>query len=50
MKNSNVNWTSVLQIVGVVLALGGSIVSSIVSDRKNKETLAKLVEEKLGQK
>ncbi len=50
MKNVKVDGTKILQIVGIVLTLGGSIVGGIVSDRKNKETLAKLVEEKLGQK
>ena len=50
MKKPNVDGTKALQIVALVLSLGGTIISSIVNEKKTKETLSKLVDEKLGQK
>ena len=40
----------VLPVAGVVLTIGGSIISNIVQDKKTKETIAKLVDEKLAGK
>lgn len=45
-----ISLTTLLQIVGLGLSLAGTVVAGIVNDKKNAETLAKLVEEKLGQK
>lgn len=50
MKKINVNVTTLLQVAGLVLGFGSTIVAGIANDKKNKETLAKLVEEALNKK
>ena len=45
-----VNLSTVLNIVGTLLTLGGSAVSAIGNDKKTKETLANLVKEELKNK
>lgn len=40
----------VLPIAGIVMTIGGSIIQNIVSEKKTKETIAKLVDEKLAGK
>lgn len=47
MKKLNGN--TVLRIAALALSVAGTIVTSIVHDKKTEETLKKLVEEKLGQ-
>lgn len=45
-----INVVKVLSIVGTVLSLGGSLVSTIASNKETKELVGKLVEEKLAGK
>lgn len=42
--------TTVLNVVGIALTLGGSLLSSISGDRKAKEHIAELVKEELAKK
>ena len=42
--------TKVLSVVGLVASLIGTVVSSVASDRKTNETIARLVDEKLNGK
>ena len=44
------NVIKILNLVAVVATLGGSLLSSYVSEQKNKELIAKLVEDRLNQK
>ena len=41
---------TILKIVGGLLAIGGSILTGIASDKQAKDTIAKMVEEKLNDK
>jgi hypothetical protein len=50
MKKVNVDTTKVLNVLGLGLGLVGSLVASIAADRKNKELITKLVDEKLNNK
>jgi hypothetical protein len=40
----------ILNVVAVVATLGGSLLSSYVSEQKNKDLIAKLVDDRLKQK
>lgn len=42
--------TTVLSVLGMALNVAAAIVGGIASEQKNKEILAKLVDEKLGNK
>lgn len=48
MKNKHVNVVKIAKIGGMVLSVGGMLVSSWVSGKEQEQTLAKLVEKRLG--
>ena len=41
---------TIIKIVGGLLTIGGSVLGGIASDKQMKETVAKMVEEKLNNK
>ena len=45
MKN---NFVKIAKIGGILLSIGGMIISSIVSSKENEQILQKLVDERLG--
>lgn len=47
MKTKNVNIVTIAKIGGMVLSVGGMLISSWVSGKEQEKTLAKLVDKRL---